>query len=236
MTNLETKVYHIWKGVAVVSLAYLLIAAAGIIFGRAFNLPVFAAVLILGLWILPVFFKEKILDFFCEDVLVIVDSESLVIKNLPSAKDMENSNTNPIFWKNVSGYKFQLAPRHDMVQLKIYQLKGRNKSFVFRGNSCKSIDGDLPIIVKTCCDGIKSYNLTTTESDKLNYVGGFLTTKNGLIVLMTLLAIIVATVIFLMSKNPHKFPLSFMSIFMVLALFGKRSAEIKLKEKIEANH
>ncbi|WP_036670779.1 hypothetical protein, partial [Pedobacter borealis] len=53
-------------------------------------------------------------------------------------------------------------------------------------------------------------------------------------VLMTLLAIIVATVIFLMSKNPHKFPLSFMSIFMVLALFGKRSAEIKLKEKIEA--
>lgn len=235
MTNLETKVYHIWKAAGVGVLAYLLVAAAGIIFGRAFNLPVFTAVLILGLWILPFFFREKILDLFCEDVLVIVDSESLFIKNLSSAKDMENYSTNFISWRNVSGYKFQLAPRHELVQLKIYQLKGGNKSFVFRGNNCKSIDGDLPAIVKTCCDGIKSYNLTATESDKLKYADSFLTTKNGLVVLITLLAIIVTTVIFLMSKSPHKFPRSFMSIFIVLGLFGKRSAEIRLKNKIESS-
>jgi Flp pilus assembly protein TadB len=116
--------------------------------------------------------------------------------------------------------------------LDLYFKNGGWKEFGFKDNKTEeeSIRGES--IFSIFRDYVKQHNSDEKESEKIFLKPGFLTTSSGTFFIVCIAILILAAIIFILSKNPRSFPFLIMSIFIFIPLLVKRSQDKKLYEKM----
>lgn len=229
-TNYETKTYDIIKASMIAFPIGLSCVFILLITGLHYHLNKISAIGLVLIFTIPFLFKQKFIQRFTYKTILTFTKTGFTIKKINYSNE-EELIEGQVDWKDINFYKCSLS-FSGITNIVIYLKDGKRKNLSFKEDKNQEQTMKEQSAFSLFYHFISAYNLNQSINEHINYKPGYLTTKNGLVMLVIFLIGTMAAIIIQLNFNPKSSILSFTGLFIILNLFAKRKKENLFNEKI----
>ena len=227
----ETEHYNAIKASLFVFPIFVLLVALSVISGIYFHNPVVAVVgSIIGV-LLPIIFKNQLKSPFVSKVILEFNNDFVSIMQYSCKAHVLKSELT-IKWSDVVAYNVSFSPTYT-TYLNIYMRSGEVNRLSFKEDK-----SEQRILIEKSAFSLFHYfiwqnNRDAEAGNTIEYRPALFATKKGATILWTLASLSAILIVVHLMVRPDTSMFSFMSLFIILGLLGKRKGDQTMMRKID---